>query len=331
MAKRNRTKPGEGFFQDRYWQSAAFNQRAFMGNLDILLSLAMNRFRWVGLPETCDARFLERQLHRAGIATICHEKTSPDIWQTLIAMPQGEFNMYGIPTKWRACGYLNDNTGYEVTPDNGELVYYSWSRIDIWNMLQLYARRMTHYQRTEDINLTHQHKPWVFVVPDRAKKLEAENLLKETLGGEPAIIVNSAGMSLVDGIQAIDTKVPLIVEDLAQGYQNVLNSALLFLGIPHLAFEKGERMIEREAMANTAPTNIMLINCLNSRRDACKRLREMDPKRFGDLNVYFNDDWESYNFNYVNNIEAQAQDKFIIEGIDTAGNFSPDLDGSLNG
>ena len=35
-------------------------------------------------------------------------------------------------------------------------------------------------------------------------------------------------------------------------------------------------------------------------------------KRFGfDLQVYFNDDWESYNFNYLNNIEAQAQDDLI--------------------
>jgi hypothetical protein len=40
----------------------------------------------------------------------------------------------------------------------------------------------------------------------------------------------------------------------------------------------------------------------------------MDPGRFADLNVYFNDDWESYNFNYVNNVEAQAQDKLILTG-----------------
>jgi hypothetical protein len=41
----------------------------------------------------------------------------------------------------------------------------------------------------------------------------------------------------------------------------------------------------------------------------------MDPARFGDLNVYFNDDWESYNYNYSHNIEAQAQDKLIVEGM----------------
>lgn len=186
----------------------------------------------------------------------------------------------------------------------------------------MYARKLAHYERTEDVNLTHQMKPWVFVAQDRSQKLQLENIMTQTLGGEPAIIVTQAGVSMVDGIKAIDTQVPLIVEELARGYQNVLNNALLFLGIPHLAFEKGERMIEDEARANTAPTNTLLLNCIQARRDACKRLRELDPQRFADLNVYFNDDLESYNFNYVNNLEAQAQDKFILSGDGTAANMS---------
>ena len=132
MGSRNRNKGNAGFFGDNFWQSANFNERAYFKNMDTLLSLAMNRFRWEGLPDTCDARFLERNLHRSGIATICHDKERPDWWESLIAMPQGEFNKYGIPTKWRAIGWNPNDTGYEVTPDNGELVYYSWSRINIW-------------------------------------------------------------------------------------------------------------------------------------------------------------------------------------------------------
>ena len=66
----------------------------------MLLSIAVNRFRWVGLPPTCDPRYLEQQLHKTGIATICHSKETPDIWQTLSAATQSEFNAYGIPTKW---------------------------------------------------------------------------------------------------------------------------------------------------------------------------------------------------------------------------------------
>jgi hypothetical protein len=114
---------------------------------------------------------------------------------------------------------------------------------------------------------------------------------------------------LVNSVTVIDTKVPFIGEDLARGLTNTLYSALLALGIPHLAFEKGERMIEDEARANSAATNVMLLDCLQARREFCKRANA----KFGlELGVYFNDDWESYNFNYMNNIESMAQDKLIL-------------------
>lgn len=329
MGKKNRTK-GCDFFGANFWQSDNYNKRTYAKNLSMLLSLAMNRFRWEGLPDTCDARFLEMQLHRSGIATICHDVETPDIWETLIALPQGTFNKYGIPTKWQAMGYDPNSSRYDVTPDNGELVYYSWTRSNVWNALGLYARKLAHYERTEDVNLTHQMKPWVFVASDRAQKLQLENIMTQTLGGEPAIVVNTPGLSMVEGITAINTGVELVVEQLARGYQNCLNSALMLLGIPHLAFEKGERMIEQEALANTAPTNTLLLDCLQARRDACKRLKQLDPVRFADLNVYFNDDIESYNFNYVNNIEAQAQDKLILSADETAIGARVEFGGASN-
>ena len=68
-------------------------------------------------------------------------------------------------------------------------------------------------------------------------------------------------------------------------------------------------MIEDEARANTSPTMLMLLDCLNARRKFCKKVND----KFGlELEVYFNEDWESYNFNYTNNIEAMAQDKLIL-------------------
>ena len=73
-------------------------------------------------------------------------------------------------------------------------------------------------------------------------------------------------------------------------------------------------MIEDEARANSAATNIMLLDCLQARREMCKLAKE----RFGlEIEVYFNDDWESYNFNYVNNVESMAQDKLILSQDET--------------
>lgn len=312
----------EGFYSDSYWQSANFNERAFVKNFDMLISIALNRFRWEGLPDTCDARYMEKQLLRTGLVTMSHKKDDiVPVLTTLQAMPFGKYNMYGLPTRWRAVGY-DGVTNYNCDDKNGVLCWYSYSRVYPWNALEIYARRMAHYERTEDVNLTQQMKPFIGIAPQE-KKLELVNLLKQVEGGEPAILGDTGLEQLVDKVSVLDLKVPLITEELAQGYQNTLNAALLFLGVPHLAFEKGERMIEREAMANTAPTTVMLLDCLQARREFCKKVNA----KFGlDVHVYFNDDLESYNYNYVNNVEAMAQDKLILSSDGTL-----ELDGVKGG
>lgn len=295
------------FFGDRFWGSSDYNFRSFHKNMDMLLALAVNRFRWTGLPDTCDARYLEKVLHRNGIATLSHKATDDvPVFTTLQAMPNGEYNMYGLPTKWRAVGY-DGLTDYDVTPENGELCYYSYARVSPWNALEIYARKMAHYERTEDVNLTQQMTPFIGIAPQE-KRVELINLLKQVEGGEPAILGDTGLQKLVENVSVLDLKVPLITEELARSNQNVFNQALLYLGIPHLAFEKGERMIEDEARANTAPTNIMLLDCLDARREFCEKVN----RKFGlDVHVFFNEDIESYNFNYLNNIEQMAQDGYI--------------------
>lgn len=285
-----------------YWQTEEYNQLCLQVNIDMLLAIAVNRFRWEGLPSTCDPRYLEIQLHRSGIATICHDADTPDVWQTLMAAPQGEWNDYGIPTEWRARGY--NDTDYKVTPATGELVYYSQTRLNPWGAIMQYAVKLTHIQRTSDVNLMHQQHPWVMLMP-REKQMELTNIFKQISGYEPAILGDSANKALLElnegNCFTLDLKVPFLGKELTEQYQNVLNQYLLFMGVPHIMFEKSERMITEEATAGNSTTNILLKNCLDARRWACKQLRELAPSVFGDLQVYLNDDWESYNYNYLNN------------------------------
>ena len=294
-------------------QAVTLNNRAYLKNMALLVSLALNRFRIVGLPESCNERFFLWTLLRYGCATLCHPDGMPDTWLSLQAIPKADYNAYGYPLTWRAMG-ADGKTQFECNSDNGVLVYYSRScaapyRIGYavsspWNALDLFAQRLAKYERTEDVNLTHQFTPWVLAGPPE-KQYELINLLNQVLSGQPAVIGSQGLYDIVEQITKIDTQVPLITEDLARSKMNVFNEALMYLGIPHLAFEKGERMIEDEARANTAPTNVMLLDCLNGMRDGFKEFKALSGV---DVQVYFNDDFESYNFNYLNNAEALAQD-----------------------
>lgn len=306
MSRRNRAKKGLGFFEANYWQSDAYNRRVFAKNLDMLAAIMLNRFRWVNLPDSCDGRFLEWCLLRYGIATICHQKDMPDAWQTLQASPEGFYNAYAIPTEWRAIGY-DGKTQYSANENTGAICFYSQSRANPWNAIELFARKLTHYERTEDSNLFNQIHPVIFIA-EQEKKLELENIVNQVAGYETAIVGNKGIGSIIDDIKVLDMKTPIITEELARGWQNTFNEFLLYAGVPHLAFEKGERMIEDEARANSAPTNIALLNCLDARRDFAKKLND----RFSmDIQVVFNDDFESYNYNYANNLESLAQDGLI--------------------
>lgn len=298
-----------------YWETDDFNALCYSVNLDMLLAIAVNRFRWEGLPAECDPRFLEMQLHKSGIATICHAPKTPDIWQTLMAIPQDGFNDYGLPVKWNAKGY--NDTEYPVTTANGELVYYSQTRLNPWGAIVQYATKLTHIQRTSDVNLMHQQKPWIMLMPQE-KKMELINIYKQAAGYEPVILGDSNNKALLDlnegNCFTLDLKVPYIGKELTEQYQNVLNQYLLFMGVPHIMFEKSERMITEEATAGNSTTNIVLKNCLDARRWTLKKLKEREPKKFADAQVYLNDDWESYNYNYINNMQMLDKNSSEREG-----------------
>lgn len=315
-----RKKKRVGDSSPYYWQTDEYNSLCYNTNVDMLLAIAVNRFRWVGLPETCDPRFLEVKLHKSGIATIAHSQDAPDVWQTLCANPSGAWNDYGLPVKWKATGYTGN--WYDVTPTTGELVWYSQTRLNPWGAIAQYATRLTHIQRTADVNLMHQQKPWIMLMPQE-KKLELINIYKQVSGYEPVILGDSSDRSLLDlnseNCFTLDLQTPYIGKELTEQYQNVLNQYLVFMGVPHIMFEKTERMITEEATAGNSVTNILLKNCLDSRRWACDRLRQIDPVVFADAYVYLNDDWESYNYNYLNNqqlLDENNSDKEAAGGDD---------------
>lgn len=301
MGRRNRKSKGCGWFDGNFWQSADYNQRTYLKNLEWIVSLAMNRFKWEGLPDSCNERFLEQTLLKTGIATICFEPSKPDAWMSLMCVDTSKLSMYGEPVEWRAQG-MNGETQFDVDWSNGVIVYDSKSFSNPWNAIQLLARKLTHYERTEDVNLTHQQTPWVFTAPEE-KKLELVNLMRQVAGGEPAIIGNNR---LMDNLhyEVLSTNTPFLGTELAIGKENVWREVYRFLGIEHLAFEKGERLIEAEAKANSAPTTIKRLDALDARRHAADILNS----QFGlDVSVHFNDDTESYNWAFANDLEKQAE------------------------
>lgn len=297
MSKNTNSRPC-GFMSDNYYQSEDYNQRAYIKYLTWIIKLAISRFRWEGLPDSCDVATLERTLLTNGVATICHVDGMP-VWVSLPCAIQGKLSIYGYPESWRAIGMNGDSfsSGWE----NGALIYNSKARMGVWNAITLNARKLAHYDRTEDINLSVQKTPWVMTAPD-AKKQDLINAFHNVAMGEVAILGQDDLMENMN-IDAINLDIPFKGAELGAAKRVLWAEILTFLGIPSLPYEKGERMIEEEAKGGESAANIMLLDALDARREACDYLNDT----FGlDVHVYYNKDTESGNRNLLASFEEMA-------------------------
>lgn len=255
-----------------FWQSAWMNDQAFLTYRQWILILATSRFRWIGLPDTCDPRFLEQTLALQGVATI---STPPggSIWTSTQAILNGQPNIYQTPRSWRSFGV--DGFGYEVTPRNGVLIFNSQMRGAFpTGIVDMYARRLADYDRAADINVQQQKRPWLLTAPYE-KVNDLVQVYKQASGGEPAILGLKGLASEID-VQSFGMQVPLIVNELDDGKRRIWNDIYTFLGIDNLTL-KAERMIQDEVAAENVPTSLMALDGLNARRDACDFLNS----RFG--------------------------------------------------
>lgn len=283
--------------QDHYWQTSLLNSVTYQMYRNWILTLMTNRFRWVGLPDTCDERYLEVTLALEGVATIARPTDGIPAWVSTKAT-SGRLNIYDNPTEWDSTG--NNGWSFHVTPLNGVLVWDNRLRVSHYDLVHAYALRLAEYDRVLDVNLQQQKVPW-FITGPQEKRLDMVNLLKQALGGEPAVI-GMKGIETIDW-NALPLSTEFIGEEIQTAKARTWNELYTALGIPNVD-SKQERMIEAEVKNSDDPTDIMALDGLQARRQAADYLNDTFGMNVG---VYWNRDIESQNFNYMANIKEQEE------------------------
>ena len=288
-----------------FWQTAQLNQRWYSYYINVITQMAMSRFKWVNLPPTCDARFLEYVLLYDGMATIAFSKNTPGMFVSTKAVIDGFWNVYENPIKWRSFG--NNGWNFNVDNSNGVLIFDNATRYPIFNGIELYAHELAELKMTKLMNRRHQKIPYVITGPQE-KKNDMIQVYKQIAGGEPAIIATE-NYKTID-VSVINTQVPYLGEEFAQDEANIWNRIYTMLGIENTLF-KLERQTDDEIKANMAPNAMTFNSYLSERRRACDKLNE----RFGDyldapIAVVKNQDNFSENYNYYSNV----QDQLRLEG-----------------
>lgn len=277
------------------WQSDYLNQTAYMFYRHWLLSLAVNRFKWQGLPETCDERYLEITLLFEGQASIAAPKKTPGVFYSTQVAFNAPINLYDNPTSWRSVG--NNGWNFAANNSTGVIVFDNRLRSPIIPYLEYMARRLSKVDRVADVNMMHQFTPWVLEVQQN-QVYDAQNLIKQVLGGEPAVL---GYQGLTDAVkpEVLGTDVPFIGNELNNMALGIWNTIFRFLGIPAMN-EKAERLITAEVQTQENNSDLMALDGLGARREACDKFNKRFGHHYGiELSVNWNTDYLSNFFNFM--------------------------------
>ena len=282
---------------DMYWQTSDYNTRLFMMFRAEMLGMALSRFKWIGLPKTCDTRYLEMTLILQGCASIAFPKKQRGTFYSTQCAQMGRPNIYDNPVEWRAIG--NNGFNFNANWQQGVVVWDNRMRYPLLEKINIWARELVDIMRTKQLNRQHQKIPFIFKVPQEMEQ-QAANVYKQVSGGEPAIIGTNAMSQFQPDVWL--TGVQFIGEELSEEEANIWNEFYKAIGASTQLY-KTERMTEDEIKSHEEPNTLAKLDSLNCRREAVKKLNERFYKYLDEeIKVIWDYDNASDNYNYMHNI-----------------------------
>lgn len=262
---------------NRFRRNSTNNRLALLERLysRLLGELAMNRFKWTGLPENIDVRFLELKLYMNARAVFFHDRNL-DAFLVMGGSGNGRVNYQDQPTTWLVVG-----TGYPsktLKADQVVPIYANYLRSPDLDIVWIYASKLAEIDLTIEINMKSARRNKILAVPEN-QRLSAVNLNRQLDEGAASIQVSPALMDQAV-IQAYDLGVdPLSIVNLHILRTRLWNECMGLLGIENANQDKKERLVASEVDANQDQTSMMRYVNLNERRRAAEEIN----KRFGEI------------------------------------------------
>lgn len=287
-----------------FWESAVLNNSTYQQYYSRLTELATVMFKWEGLPDTIDERFLEMTLFANGMAVFFRDD---DLGY--LALPVaigGQLNVYNIPTNRRAYA----SNGYQKTMGEKDSVIifnnylHTNSKLDI----EMFSRRLFNIERAIDVNINAQKTP-ILIECSEQQRLTLKNLYMQYDGNQPVIFADNALNP--DALKVLKTDAPFVADKLRTEKTATWNEALTYLGISNTNFTKKERLVSDEVMRSQGGTIASRYSRLEMRRQACEQINRMFPE----LNVScdYREDFRELDDEYM--ITGETGDGGIVETV----------------
>lgn len=260
-------------YGSRFARNPANNRLALIERMymRVLTELATNRFKWEGMPDSIDVRFLELTLFNRALSVFFKDER----YGKFLALAGGGTNMVNMvdnPT-----GFLVTGANYPsrtVSAKHAVPIWANYVRMPDWDIVMLYSSRLAEIDRTIEINTKSARRTKILVTSENSR-LSVENINRQIDEGQPTIRV---AMPLQDMafIQAVDLGVdPDSITNLHILRTRQWNECMGLLGIENANQDKKERLVAAEVEANDDQTSMMRYVNLNARRSAAEAINKM--------------------------------------------------------
>lgn len=260
----------------------------------VLTELSMNRFKWTGLPEGIDERFIEFTLFNQAVCIFYWEQS---VGRYLAVQGGGlaPMNMYQNPTRFFTSNTPNNR---KLTAEQAVPIWANYLRQPDHDIVHLFARKLGAVDTTVDVNLVSMRNTQIMFVPEE-ERLTWANIERQRAEGQP-IIHGTPGLSM-ERIQSFQLGVDKDqVKNLMEVKARMWNEAMTLLGINNSNQDKKERLVADEVSANNDQVTAVRSYSLKARKQACEHINE----KWG-LNLGV--EWDE-------TVEANAQTMGFIHG-----------------
>lgn len=260
-------------------QAKAVRGGEFLMYQNMLWGLAESRFVWDGLPSTVNERYLERVLHRHGLA-VFFEDPRLHAFFALHAAGTGDVDVYGDPKTFRVTGnrYINR----EVSSKDCVPIWVNRNRVNDQWVVNYYAAQLAEASVTVQVNALTSRYPTIIAL-NQEQKLTGENFYRQIAEGQPVVftVKDTMGGDVSSAVQALDNRLPPnAVSDAIRVKKDVWDEAMLMLGIQCAPPDKKERLVDDEVEALQGQMAAFRGVAIGARQEAADRINE----RYG-LNV----------------------------------------------
>lgn len=266
----------------------ALTERMYMRHLT---ELAINRFKWSGLPKSIDPRFMELELFRHALVVFYWDYDYAR-HLALAASGNGGLNMYENPVSYTTYGNsMKTKTlkGKDCVP-----IWANMLRTPDLDIVYVYAQRLAEMDTTIRINSKNLRKTKI-VYANENTRLSYANVVRQIDEGVDAIYGQESAMDPAN-IQVLDLGGdPVGLLNLMIAKSKLWNECMTMLGINNANQDKKERLVADEVSANDDQVFATRGIALNSRKLACELINEKFTYPNGDplnISVDFNTDSE---------------------------------------